>query len=86
MNVYPFIDAEKRGRRNVTRACELLKVSWGAFYAYLSGPSKRGQDDADLAAEIQAVHEESRGRYGAPGSTPSCDAVASAMAASGSPG
>ena len=66
MNVYPFIEAEKRGRRNVTRACELLKVSWGAFYAYLSGPSKRDQDDADLAAEIQAVHEESRGRYGAP--------------------
>lgn len=29
-------------------------------------PSKRDQDDADLAAKIQAVHEESRGRYGAP--------------------
>jgi hypothetical protein len=66
VNVYPFIEAEKRCRRNVPRACELLKVSRAAFYAYLSGPSGRDQDDADLAAKIQAVHEESKGRYGAP--------------------
>ena len=66
MNVYPFIEAEKRCRRNVKRACELLKVSRAAFYAHLSGPSKRDQDDAELAAEIQAVHEDSKGRYGAP--------------------
>jgi hypothetical protein len=26
VNVYPFIEAEKRGRRNVKRACELLRV------------------------------------------------------------
>ncbi len=44
----------------------LLKVSRAAFYAYLSGPSRRDQEDADLAAKILAVHEESRGRYGAP--------------------
>jgi transposase InsO family protein len=66
VNVYPFIEAEKRGRRNVTRACELLKVSRAAFYAWLSGPSQRDQQDADLAAKIQARHQESRGRYGAP--------------------
>jgi transposase InsO family protein len=66
VNVYPFIEAEKRCRRNVRRACELLKVSRAAFYAYLSGPSQRDQDDADLAAKITAVHQESRGRYGAP--------------------
>ena len=66
MNVYPFIEAEKKGRRNVKRACELLKVSRAAFYAHLKGPSRRGQDDAILAGEIQAVHEESKGRYGAP--------------------
>jgi transposase InsO family protein len=29
-------------------------------------PSGRDQDDADLAAKIQAVHQESKGRYGAP--------------------
>jgi transposase InsO family protein len=66
VNVYPFIEAEKRGRRNVKRACELLKVSRAAFYQHLAGPSRRGQDDTQLASEIQAVHQESKGRYGAP--------------------
>jgi transposase InsO family protein len=66
VNVYPFIEAEKRCRRNVKRACELLKVSRAAFYAHLKGPSRRDQGDVALAAEIQAVHEESKGRYGAP--------------------
>ncbi len=66
MNCYPFIEAEKAGRRNVSRACELLKVSRAAFYQHLSGPSRREQDDAGLAREIEAVHAESKGRYGAP--------------------
>ena len=30
MNCYPFIAAEKAQRRNVKRACELLKVSRAA--------------------------------------------------------
>jgi len=34
VNCYPFIEAEKAGRRNVKRACELLKVSRAAFYAH----------------------------------------------------
>ena len=51
MNVYPFIEAEKRGRRNVKRACELLKVSRAAYYAHLTGPSRREQDDADPGRE-----------------------------------
>ena len=66
MNIYPFIEAEKACRRNVKRACELLKVSRSAFYAHLKGPSRREQDDADLTGEINAVHQESRGCYGAP--------------------
>ena len=66
MNCYPFIEAEKKGRRNVNRACALLKVSRAAFYEHLNGPSRRDQDDAELTGEIQAVHEESKGRYGAP--------------------
>ena len=32
MNCYPFIEAEKAQRRNVKRACELLKVSRSAYY------------------------------------------------------
>jgi transposase InsO family protein len=66
VSVYPFIEAEKQGRRNVKRTCELLKVSRAAFYARLSGPSRRDQGDSQLASEIRAVHQESRGRYGAP--------------------
>ncbi len=66
MTVYPFIEAEKKGRRNVKRACGLLKVSRAAFYEHLKGPSRRDRDDAGLTGEIQAVHEESKGRYGAP--------------------
>jgi transposase InsO family protein len=64
--VYPFIEAERAGRRNVKRACVLLKVSRAAFYAHLSGPSRRKREDARLTEEIRAVHEESQGRYGAP--------------------
>ena len=66
MTVYPFIEAEKAGRRNVARACALLKVSRAAFYQHLSGPSRRDQEDAEISEEIKAVHEESKGRYGAP--------------------
>jgi transposase InsO family protein len=67
VNCYPFIEAEKACRRNVKRACELLKVSRAAFYQHLRGiPSPRQRQDADLAGQITAVHEESKGRYGAP--------------------
>ena len=66
MNIYPFIEAEKACRRNVKRACELLKVSRAAFYQYLAGPSARERLDAGLAEQIRAVHQQSKGRYGAP--------------------
>ncbi len=66
MNVYPFIEAEKACRRSVKRACELLKVSRAAFYQHLRGPSAREQQDAEIAGQIKAVHQESKGRYGAP--------------------
>jgi transposase InsO family protein len=66
VSVYPFIEAEKAGRRNVSRACVLLKVSRAAFYAHLKGPSRPARADAELAEQIKAVHGESKGRYGAP--------------------
>jgi transposase InsO family protein len=67
VNVYPFIEAEKSRRRNVKRACVLLKVSRSAFYAERSaGPSERERDDAELTDAIIAVHEDSDGSYGAP--------------------
>jgi transposase InsO family protein len=67
VNCYPFIEAEKSLQRNVTRACELLKVSRAAYYAARKGrPPKRAAEDAGLAAQVRTAHEESKGRYGAP--------------------
>ena len=67
MRLYPFIEAEKAQRRNVKRACELLKVSRSAYYAARGDePSGREREDAELAAQIKTVHKESKGRYGVP--------------------
>jgi transposase InsO family protein len=66
VNCSQFIEAEKAQQRSVKRACELLKVSRAAFYQHLAGPSPRARADADLTSQIRAVHNESRGRYGAP--------------------
>ena len=43
MTVYPFIEAERAGRRNVARACALLKVSRAAFCQHQAGPSQRNR-------------------------------------------
>jgi putative transposase len=66
VNCYRFIEAEKAGRRNVARACALLKVSRAGCYQHLAGPSRRDRAGAGLTEQIRAVHEESRGRYGSP--------------------
>jgi hypothetical protein len=58
VNIYPFIEAEKACRRNVKRACDLLKVSRAAFYQHLRGvPSLRERQDAELAGRQEgALH------------------------------
>lgn len=67
MTVHPFIEAEKHGGHNVKRACELLQVSRTAFYARRSGgPGPRAVRDVELTQKFKAVHERSRGTYGAP--------------------
>ncbi len=67
MNVYPFIEAEKAGKHNVKRACELLQVSRSAYYQQKSGVrSVRERVDAQLIDRITAVHTVSKGTYGAP--------------------
>ena len=66
MKLYPFIEAEKVAVRNVARACVLLGVSRSAYYTHRAGPSPRQVADTELAAEITAVHTQSKGRYGAP--------------------
>jgi transposase InsO family protein len=67
VNCYPFIEAEKSRQRNVKRACELLKVSRSAYYKARGGsPSQHAAQDAELAAQVKAAHEDSKGRYGSP--------------------
>ena len=67
MNVYPFIEAEKRQQRNVRRACELLQVSRAAYYAQRSNePCQRDREDCELLTAIRQEHAASKGRYGAP--------------------
>ncbi len=67
MNVYPFIEAEKAGKHNVKRACELLKVSRSAYYQHKTGVrSVRERVDAQLTERITAVYAVSNGTYGAP--------------------
>jgi transposase InsO family protein len=69
--MYPFIEAENAGSTgNVKRSCELLEVSRAAYYTHravrAAGPSRRAREDAALTEQIIAVHEESKGTYGAP--------------------
>ena len=67
MNVYPFIEAEKAGGHHVVRACALLEVSRSAYFAQRRDvPSARERADAELLAEVQAVHTASGGTYGSP--------------------
>ena len=85
MNVYPLIEAEKRGRRNVTRACELLKVSRTAFYAYLSRPSGGTRTTRTWPRRSRPCTRNPRAAAALRGCTLSCAAAGSGMAASGWP-
>ncbi|MFD0078846.1 IS3 family transposase [Streptomyces sp. NPDC127166] len=63
----PFIEAEKTAGHNVKRTCELLKVSRTAYYARRTDtPGPRSVRDAEPTEQITAVHQHSRGTYGAP--------------------
>jgi transposase InsO family protein len=67
VNVYPFIEAEKTGKHNVKRACELFEVSRSAYYQHVRGAqTPRQRVDAELTERITAVHAVSKGTYGAP--------------------
>jgi hypothetical protein len=67
VNIYPFIEAEKSGDHNVSRACVLLQVSRAAYYAHRgNSPSARQRVDAELTAQIRAVHAESKGHLRRP--------------------
>jgi putative transposase len=51
----------------VATMCRVLGVSPSGYYAWRKRPlSVRARADVELTAEIQAIHRESRGTYGAP--------------------
>ncbi len=51
----------------VATMCRVLGVSPSGHYAWRKRPlSARARADVELSAEIQAIHRESRGTYGAP--------------------
>jgi hypothetical protein len=76
VNVYPFIDAEKRqgsdGTRggNLKRSCELLGVSRSAYYAdaatQAAGGSSGVQQDAVITGKTIQFHDDSNGTDGSP--------------------
>ena len=61
-----FIEQEK-ANHCVQRMCHVLKVSKSGYYAWRERPpSARNVADAELLIHIKAIHEKSRGIYGAP--------------------
>jgi transposase InsO family protein len=67
VNVDPFIEAERAQQHNVTRVCQLLKVSRAAYYTRRAGSASAHQQvDKQLTEHIRAAHTTSKGRYGAP--------------------
>jgi putative transposase len=52
---------------SVRRMCSLLGVSPSSYYAWAKrASSRRAQTDETLLAQIRAIHQRSRGTYGAP--------------------
>jgi transposase InsO family protein len=67
MKLDPFIEAEKIAGHSVAKTCGLFEVSRSAYYERKSGvPSDRQVADAELTNQIVAIHDESKGTYGAP--------------------
>src|SRR5215212_5565394 len=63
--LYRFISAEK-ARTPVSVCCELLGVSRSGYYDWTTrAPSDRSLSDAWLLEQIEAIHAERRGVYGA---------------------
>jgi len=61
-----FIAAEK-ANYPVAVLCRVLQVASSGYYAWRRRqPSLRSQANAALTAQIRAIHERSRGTYGAP--------------------
>ena len=64
MNVYPFVEAEQAGQRNVGKACALLEVSRAAYYQWSRhAPSARARADGSVKSQgALGVASSERGR------------------------
>jgi putative transposase len=66
VSCFRLIEAE-RASFSVPLMCRLLGVSRSGYYAWrYRPPSHRDRSDAELVERIKAIHEKSRGTYGAP--------------------
>lgn len=69
MSRYRCVDARKAENFCVTRACEIVKVSTSAYYAWAAkgrhGPTETELRDARVLAEIEAIHA-AHPDYGSP--------------------
>jgi putative transposase len=64
--IFRLIDQEK-AHHAVSLLCRVLGVSRAGFYAWQARPlSARAVADQALTAQIQVIHQRSRGTYGAP--------------------
>jgi len=51
----------------IATMCRVLEVSTSGYYAWCQrSPSPRTRADAELSSRMRAIHEHSRGTYGAP--------------------
>ncbi len=58
---------QERATHHLATLCRVLGVSPSGYYAWCDRPvSTRAQTDQILLAQIRAIHEQSRGIYGAP--------------------
>ncbi len=56
-----------RAAHSIATLCRVLEVSPSGYYAWhRRTPSRRAQEDGSLTVEIEAIHTQSRGTYGAP--------------------
>lgn len=66
MTVFRFIHAEK-ANVSIAFACRVFGVSRSGYYRWAKAPpSARTRNDRRLAAQVRAIHEEHKGRYGSP--------------------
>ncbi|NKN80622.1 IS3 family transposase, partial [Weissella cibaria] len=55
-----------RGQFSVTAMCRVLQVSPSGYYDWRHRPAASNEADEQLLVEIQAIHAESKRRYGSP--------------------